>query len=158
VVLRHRADAMRAADEAIQWKRLVRGVAAKHGLLATFMAKPYSGRAGSGFHIHASLADAKGTNLFAAEDPQGTPLMRQAIAGLLATIADGMGVLPPMPIPIAVSNRRATPRSPGPGGSTTAASPCGCRPADPRRAISSIASPAPMPIPISPSHRAGRDA
>ena len=95
VVLRHRADAMRAADEAIQWKRLVRGVAAKHGLLATFMAKPYSGRAGSGFHIHVSLADAEGTNLFAAEDPQGTPLMRQAIAGLLATIADGMGVFAP---------------------------------------------------------------
>ena len=69
VVLRHRADALQAADEAIQWKRLVRGVAAKHGLLATFMAKPYSARAGSGFHIHASLADRAGRNLFAAEDP-----------------------------------------------------------------------------------------
>jgi glutamine synthetase len=95
VVLRHRADALQAADEAIQWKRLVRGVAAKHGLLATFMAKPYSARAGSGFHIHASLADRAGRNLFAAEDPQGTPLMRQAIAGLLATIAEGMGVFAP---------------------------------------------------------------
>jgi glutamine synthetase len=95
VVLRHRADALQAADEAIQWKRLVRGVAAKHGLLATFMAKPYSGRAGSGFHIHASLADGDGRNLFAAEEPQGTALMRQAIAGLLATIADGMGIFAP---------------------------------------------------------------
>ena len=95
VVLRHRADALQAADEAIQWKRLVRGVAAKHGLLATFMAKPYSGRAGSGFHIHASLADRAGRNLFASEDPEGTPLMRQAVAGLLATIADGMGVFAP---------------------------------------------------------------
>ncbi len=95
VVLRHRADALLAADEAIQWKRLVRGVAAKHGLLATFMAKPYAGRAGSGFHIHASLADRAGRNLFAAEDPAGTPLMRQAIAGLLATIAEGMGVFAP---------------------------------------------------------------
>ena len=56
---------------------------------------PIGGRAGSGFHIHASLADGEGTNLFAAEDPQGTPLMRQAIAGLLATIADGMGVFAP---------------------------------------------------------------
>jgi len=77
VVLRHRADAMQAADEAIQWKRLVRAVAAKHGLLATFMAKPYANRAGSGFHIHASLADKAGNNLFAAEDPEGTPLLRQ---------------------------------------------------------------------------------
>ena len=34
VVLRHRPDALQAADEAIQWKRLVRGVAARHGLPA----------------------------------------------------------------------------------------------------------------------------
>ena len=84
-----------AADEAILWKRAVRGIAAKHGLLATFMAKPYVGRSGSGFHIHASLADGASQNLFASEDPQGTPLMRQAIAGLLATIADGMAVFAP---------------------------------------------------------------
>jgi glutamine synthetase len=95
VVLRHRADALQAADEAVQWKRLVRGVAAKHGLLATFMAKPYSARSGSGFHIHASLADRAGRNLFADENPQGTPLMRQAIAGLLATIGEAMGVFAP---------------------------------------------------------------
>jgi glutamine synthetase len=95
VVLRHRPDALQAADEAIQWKRLVRGVASKHGLLATFMAKPYGNRAGSGFHIHVSLADDKGRNLFADEDPQGTPLLRHAIAGLLATIGEGMGVFAP---------------------------------------------------------------
>jgi glutamine synthetase len=95
VVLRHRPDALQAADEAIQWKRLVRGVAARHGLLATFMAKPFTGRAGSGFHIHASLADKAGRNLFAAEAPDGTPLLRHAIAGLLATIGEGMGVFAP---------------------------------------------------------------
>jgi glutamine synthetase len=95
VVLRHRADAMRAADEAVQWKRLVRGVAAKHGLLATFMAKPFTGRAGSGLHIHASLDDESGHNLFASEDPQGTPLMRHAIGGLLATLDDSLGVFAP---------------------------------------------------------------
>jgi glutamine synthetase len=95
VVLHHRPDALQAADEAIQWKRLVRGVASKHGLLATFMAKPYGNRAGSGFHIHASLADQTGRNLFADENPEGTPLLRQAIAGLLATIGEGMGVFAP---------------------------------------------------------------
>ncbi|MEA2778831.1 MAG: glutamine synthetase [Rhodospirillaceae bacterium] len=95
VVLRHRPDALQAADEAILWKRLVRGVSTRHGLIATFMAKPYSGRAGSGFHIHASLADEAGGNLFAAEDPSGTPLLRHAIAGLLGTIGDGMAVFAP---------------------------------------------------------------
>ena len=95
VVLRHRSDALQAADEAIQWKRLVRGVALKHGLLATFMAKPYGSRAGSGFHIHASLADGQGRNLFADPNPEGTPLLRQAVAGLLATIDEAMGVFAP---------------------------------------------------------------
>lgn len=95
VVLRHRADAMRAADEAVHWKRLVRGVAAKHGLLATFMAKPFSERAGSGLHIHASLEDEAGRKLFASEDPAGGPLMRHAIGGLLAMLEESMAVFAP---------------------------------------------------------------
>ncbi len=95
VVLRHRPDALKAADEAILWKRLVRGVAAKHGLLATFMAKPYSGRSGSGLHVHASLADREGRNLFASADLMGTLLMRQSIAGLLETIGDAMAIFAP---------------------------------------------------------------
>ncbi|MEO8702170.1 MAG: glutamine synthetase family protein [Kofleriaceae bacterium] len=95
VVLRHQADAMRAADEAVQWKRLVRGVAAKHGLLATFMAKPFSGRAGSGLHIHASLDDESGRNVFASDDPQGAPVMRHAIGGLLATLEEALGIFAP---------------------------------------------------------------
>ncbi len=95
VVLRHRADAMRAADEAVQWKRLVRGVAAKHGLLATFMAKPFSERAGSGLHIHASLEDERGHNLFASEAPAGSALMRHAIGGLLAMLEESMAVFAP---------------------------------------------------------------
>ncbi|HUS33165.1 MAG TPA: glutamine synthetase family protein [Kofleriaceae bacterium] len=95
IVLRHRADALRAADEAVQWKRVVRGVAAKHDLLATFMAKPFTGRAGSGLHIHASLDDDRGHNAFASPDPRGTPLMRHAIGGLLATLDESMGIFAP---------------------------------------------------------------
>lgn len=87
IVLRHRADALRAADDAVLWKRLVRGVAAKHGLLATFMAKPFTGHAGSGLHIHASL----GENLFAVDEA----LMRHAIGGLLATLEDAMAIFAP---------------------------------------------------------------
>ena len=84
-----------AADRSFRLKSAVQEIARRRGMLATFMAKPYSGRAGSGFHIHASLADRAGRNLFAAEDPEGTPLLRHAVAGLLATIADGMGVFAP---------------------------------------------------------------
>jgi len=93
--LLHRTDALRAADEAIMYKRLVRGVASKHGFDATFMAKPYADRSGSGMHVHLSLQDAEGRNVFASEDPQGTPLMRHAIAGMAATMAECVGVFAP---------------------------------------------------------------
>ncbi len=88
ITLQHRADALRAVDEAILFKRLLRGVAAQHGLIASFMAKPFTQRAGSGAHLHVSLADGAGRNVFAADAPEGTPLLRQAIGGLLATAAE----------------------------------------------------------------------
>ena len=90
LTLAHRDDAPRAVDEAVMLKRLLRGVAAKHGLAVTFMAKPYAQLAGSGMHLHVSLADAVGRNLFADEDPAGSPLMRQALGGLKATMAESL--------------------------------------------------------------------
>jgi len=90
LTLAHRDDALRAVDEAVMLKRLLRGVAAKHGLAVTFMAKPYAHLAGSGMHLHVSLADAAGRNLFAAEDPAGTLLLRQALGGLKATMAESL--------------------------------------------------------------------
>lgn len=95
ITLEHRADALRAVDEAILFKRAVRGVAARHGCIACFMAKPFAERAGSGMHLHASLADAQGRNSFAADDPAGTAELRHAIGGLKATMADGMAVFAP---------------------------------------------------------------
>jgi glutamine synthetase len=88
ITLQHRDDALRAVDEAVQYRRLLRGVAAKHGVIATFMAKPFTTRAGSGAHLHVSLNDGDGRNAFAAEDPEGSPLLRQAVAGLKSTAAE----------------------------------------------------------------------
>ena len=95
ITLHHRGDALRAVDEAILFKRLLRGVARQHGCIATFMAKPFAERAGSGLHIHVSLADREGRNVFAAEDPAGTPLLRQAIGGLAATVAESFLMFAP---------------------------------------------------------------
>jgi glutamine synthetase len=95
ITLEHRADALRAADEAVMFKRAVRGIAARHGCIACFMAKPFAERAGAGMHLHASLADRDGRNLCAAEAPEGAPLLRQAIGGLRATLADSMAVFAP---------------------------------------------------------------
>jgi glutamine synthetase len=90
LTLAHRDDALCAVDEAVMLKRLLRGVAAKHGLAVTFMAKPYAHLAGSGMHLHVSLADGAGQNLFADEAPAGSPLLRQALGGLKATMAESL--------------------------------------------------------------------
>jgi len=95
VNLHHVDDALLACDHAIRLKRLVKGVALAHGLEATFMAKPYRDHAGSGTHLHVSLVDRDGHNIFSAEDPAGSPALRHAIGGLVATINDAMAVCAP---------------------------------------------------------------
>lgn len=95
VTLAHRDDALRAADEAVLWKRLLRGVAAKHGCIATFMAKPFAERAGSGLHLHVSCNDADGRNVFAADAPEGSAQCVQAIGGLKRTMAESLLVFAP---------------------------------------------------------------
>lgn len=95
ITLHHRDDVLRATDEAVMFKRLLRGVAARHGLLACFMAKPFTGSAGSGLHVHVSANDAEDRNVFASENPAGTPLLAHAIAGMQATMAESMAVFAP---------------------------------------------------------------
>ena len=95
ITLRHRANALQAVDEAIAFKRLIKAVADRHSMLATFMAKPFSQFAGCGMHIHASIEDETGTNLFASDLPQGSPLLGNAIAGMHDTAADCMAIFAP---------------------------------------------------------------
>lgn len=95
ITLLHRNDALRAIDDAILFKRLIRATALRHGLIACFMAKPFAEQAGSGMHVHVSLQDHDGTNAFAADDPAGTPLLRQAIGGLQRTMAESMLIFAP---------------------------------------------------------------
>jgi len=93
--LRHRADALQATDEAILYKRLVKGTAIRHGFEATFMAKPHSDVAGSGMHLHISLQDKSGNNAFASDDPAGTELLRFAVGGMQALLNESMAVFAP---------------------------------------------------------------
>lgn len=87
VNLYHRRDAMAAADDAILLRRLIDGVARKHGLRASFMPKPFLDFAGSGMHVHVSLTDEAGGNAFGT-GTAGDTLLQQCAAGLLATMAD----------------------------------------------------------------------
>ncbi len=95
LTLHHRADALKAGDDAILFKRAAKGVARRQGCEATFMAKPFAEIAGSGFHIHMSMLDAQGANIFAAEAAEGTPALAHAIGGMAATMADAFAVLAP---------------------------------------------------------------
>lgn len=95
IVLRHRADVLKACDEGIMLKRVIKATAEKHGMAATFMAKPYAQWTGSGMHIHVSLADEQGNNLFAAEDPMQNELLLHAIGGLKAAMAESMLIFAP---------------------------------------------------------------
>lgn len=95
IVLRHRADVLKACDEGIMLKRAIKATAEKHGMAATFMAKPYAQWTGSGMHMHVSLGDEKGNNLFAAEDPMQNELLLHAIGGLKAAMAESMLIFAP---------------------------------------------------------------
>ena len=89
VNLEHQRGAVAAADRAFAFKRCVKAAARAVGRRATFMAKPFQELAGSGMHVHLSLADGCGVNRFAEEEGGGR-LMARAVAGMLALMASSM--------------------------------------------------------------------
>ena len=96
LTLHYRNDIMRAADDLIMLKRLVRAQARRHGVTACFMAKPIEKYAGSGMHLHVSLQDDAGRNVFAEEiEGQWSPKLLHALGGLSATMAESMLVFAP---------------------------------------------------------------
>ena len=88
VTIQHSNDAMKAADDAWFFKLLVQGLARKHGMAGTFMAKPFTEDAGNGMHTHVSLLDEGGNNVFADGTETGTPLLENAVAGCLTALQD----------------------------------------------------------------------
>ncbi len=96
LTLNYRRNLLQAADDLVMLKRLVRAAARRHGVTACFMAKPIERYAGSGMHIHVSLADEKGKNVFA-EKKEGkwSPMLLHALGGLSTTMAESMLVFAP---------------------------------------------------------------
>lgn len=96
LTLNYRKDVMRAADDLLMLKRLVRAQARRHGLTACFMAKPIEKYAGSGMHLHVSLLDRDGTNIFTeAREGSWSPALLNALGGLAETMAESMLVFAP---------------------------------------------------------------
>lgn len=88
--LQHQDDVVCAADHAVLLRRAIRGVAAKHDALATFMAKPFGALAGNGMHVHMSIKDKAGANLFDDGTDGGSDMLRRAVAGLIKTAPEAM--------------------------------------------------------------------
>lgn len=95
--LTHRDDPLAACDDAILLKRSIKAIAARHGMQATFMAKPYGQLSGNGLHVHVSLYDRSGNNLLAdgADETQPPPTLCHAIGGLQRTLHDAMLLFAP---------------------------------------------------------------
>jgi glutamine synthetase len=96
LTLNYRKDVLQAADDLVMLKRLVRAAARRHGVTACFMAKPIERYAGSGMHLHVSLLDREGRNVFSeAREGEWSPTLLHALGGLAATMAESMLVFAP---------------------------------------------------------------
>ncbi|RKF14940.1 glutamine synthetase [Roseovarius spongiae] len=94
ITLNHQ-DALHAADDTWLFKHLIRGLARKFGCAATFMAKPFALDSGNGMHMHFSVLDAEGKNVFDDGGPKGTDTLRAAIGGCLAAMRGSTLVFAP---------------------------------------------------------------
>jgi len=88
--LQHRCGAVKAADDAVLFKRLVDRAALEENLVASFMAKPYTEAGGSGMHTHVSLLNTHDEPVFS-----GSPKLQHATAGVLAHLPDMLAVFAP---------------------------------------------------------------
>ena len=82
------ANALKTADHLIYFKMAASAIARKHGMLCSFMPKPFAERSGSGLHMHMSAGKAFGDNAFEdAGDKRGmqlSPLAYHFLGGLMA--------------------------------------------------------------------------
>ena len=93
--LSHGPDCLKVADDAMLFKQITKGIARKFGLGASFMAKPYSERPGNGMHVHLSILDNKGRNIFDDGSEEGSVALRHALAGLLAAMPESILIFAP---------------------------------------------------------------
>lgn len=103
-------DALAVADQAFLFKYAAKEIAIKHGLNAVFMAKPIAGQPGSSMHLHQSVVDAQGANIFAGADGKDSAKLHHFIGGLQHYLPDLMLVF----APFVNSYRRFVPGSQAP--------------------------------------------
>ena len=88
-------DPVAVADQAFLFKTAAREIALQHGLNAVFMAKPLAGEAGSSMHLHQSVVDAQGRNIFSNADGSASEAFFHYIGGLQTYTPDLMLIYAP---------------------------------------------------------------
>jgi glutamine synthetase len=103
------ADALKAADNQITVRETARGVALRHGLLASFAPKPFPDQAGNGSHVHWSIWSVKdGKNLF--HDPAGRYGLSEKGYAFMGGVLAHLPALIALTAPSVNSYRRLQPR------------------------------------------------
>lgn len=93
--MRHVDNPALAARQILMMKRLIKGIAAKHGLVASFMPKPFENESGNGMHMHCSIIDRNDRNIFDDGTPTGTADLLHAIAGCIRYMPDSFAIFAP---------------------------------------------------------------
>lgn len=88
-------DAIALADQVFLFKRTVKEAAIAHEMHATFLARPISEEAGSALHIHQSIVDENGTNIFSRSDGGPSDLFMSYIAGLQKYMPEALLIFAP---------------------------------------------------------------
>ncbi|HNP35321.1 MAG TPA: glutamine synthetase family protein [Woeseiaceae bacterium] len=88
-------NAIELADQVFLFKRTIREAAIEHEMHATFLAKPMEGEAGSALHIHQSVIDKDGRNIFSDDNGNPSELFRGFLGGLQKYVPDAMLIFAP---------------------------------------------------------------
>ncbi|MBC3930393.1 glutamine synthetase family protein [Undibacterium curvum] len=88
-------DPLALADQAFLFKYAAKEIAIKHGINAVFMAKPIAGEAGSSMHLHQSVVDEQGRNIFCNPDGSNSKNFHYFIGGLQRYLPDMMLMFAP---------------------------------------------------------------
>tara|TARA_B100000686_G_scaffold354246_1_gene463466 strand:+ start:767 stop:2143 length:1377 start_codon:yes stop_codon:yes gene_type:complete len=89
--LKHTDDPLKAADDSAFLRRLIKETAELHGYEASFLSKPFLDHSGSGMHVHISLFDEKGNNVFSND----SKILHHSIGGLQETMYDSFAIFAP---------------------------------------------------------------
>ena len=94
--IQHSNDVLKLCDQVMLLKRTIKQVALKHGLSASFLAKPDMHKAGSGMHFHMSILDQNKQNVFSTETKDLlSPQLLKVISGLVLLLPSSMAVIAP---------------------------------------------------------------